>query len=352
MAAKLIDYTGKQYGNWTILKEMGKDKVLCHCGCGTEKIVQKGSIVRGGSYSCGCGSEHALKNLTGQVFSNLTALNFKRDHGRTFWKCQCKCGTIRFFRGDALTSGRRKSCGCLRSEQAYLMERGSVGLKCLFGDYKYRAKKRGLQFDLNLSQFKDLTSQNCFYCGIEPYQISASSSQYEHTLYKYNGLDQVAPGTGYSIGSVVPCCGKCNTAKLNLLQEDFKSHIKKIYGFWAFKENLCETTYDFINVDKKQSKTILSAYKNGANFKGLSFNLNIDQFFYLLKQDCFYCGIAPYRKKYSYIYNGIDRIDNKKGYDLGNVCSSCYVCNSAKSTMTQEEFKNHVIDIYEHWASK
>jgi len=235
MAATLINYTGKQYGNWTILKELGGNKVLCRCGCGTEKMVQKGSIMRGESYSCGCGSLHALNNLAGQVFTNLTVLNYTRDHGKTLWECQCKCGTIRSFRADLLTSGRRKSCGCLRTEKSYLMEKGLVGLNCLFGEYKYRAKKRKIQFSLTLEQFKDLTSQKCFYCGVVPYQISVSSSQLDHTEYKYNGLDQIKPGTGYSIDTVVPCCGKCNSAKLVMTQEEFKNHIVTIYEHWAGK---------------------------------------------------------------------------------------------------------------------
>jgi 5-methylcytosine-specific restriction endonuclease McrA len=345
------DYTGKQFGRWTLLKELGGNKVLCRCTCGTEKTLQKNSILSGGSCSCGCGSIHALKDLTGKVFCNLTVIKFDKieirgSNKRTYWVCQCKCGNIRSFRADLLVSGRRKSCGC------YLKDKGSVGLTCLFGDYKYRSKKRGIYFDLTLDQFKDLTSKNCFYCGVEPSQVSAGSSNVEHTTYKYNGLDQVVPKNGYSVDSVVPCCAKCNTAKLQLSQEDFKNHINKIYDFWASKENICEPIYDFIEEIKEKGKSVLCSYRHTAKRKNLSFNLTPDQFYYLTKQNCFYCGSVSSREKYSYVYNGLDRIDSKKGYEIGNVRSCCFTCNSAKSTMTQEEFKSHIKRIHDHWAGK
>jgi hypothetical protein len=57
---------GKRFGKWTVLKWFpcsfrpngnGFSKtgeVLCRCDCGTEKMVDAGSLQRGRSNSCGC----------------------------------------------------------------------------------------------------------------------------------------------------------------------------------------------------------------------------------------------------------------------------------------------------------
>lgn len=60
-----------------------------------------------------------IKNdLTGQKFNRLTVLELdeERSGRRTYWKCQCDCGTIKSVRSDGLISGTTKSCGCYKIE--------------------------------------------------------------------------------------------------------------------------------------------------------------------------------------------------------------------------------------------
>lgn len=58
-------------------------------------------------------------NLTGQQFTYWTVLerdlNYKQD-SHIYWKCQCKCGTIKTVESNNLRSGKSKSCGCLTKE--------------------------------------------------------------------------------------------------------------------------------------------------------------------------------------------------------------------------------------------
>jgi hypothetical protein len=49
-----------------------------------------------------------------------------------------------------------------------------------------------------------------------------------------------------------------------------------------------------------------------------------------------------------YAYNGLDRIKNAEGYTFENVVSCCYICNRAKSTMTQEEFLAWISRVHTH----
>lgn len=60
MDYKVIDLTDRKFGNWTVLNLYGMDDSsknsmwLCKCICGTEKPVNRCSLVKGDSKSCGC----------------------------------------------------------------------------------------------------------------------------------------------------------------------------------------------------------------------------------------------------------------------------------------------------------
>ena len=100
-------------------------------------------------------------------------------------------------------------------------------------------------------------------------------------------------------------------------------------------------------------KAAYGVYKDGAKKRNLSFNLTFDQFLILTQQNCFYCGSKPnnlYKNicgNGNFIYNGIDRLDNTKGYTLDNVVPCCYQCNWAKRDLSINEFISWVNRIYE-----
>lgn len=59
--------------------------------------------------------KHLLsKNLAGQLFGNLTAIEPVRFVTR--WKCRCVCGKITYATTANLTRGAHRSCGCLVQE--------------------------------------------------------------------------------------------------------------------------------------------------------------------------------------------------------------------------------------------
>lgn len=80
-----------------------------------------------------------------------------------------------------------------------------------------------------------------------------------------------------------------------------------------------------------------------AGYRDIPFELTKEQFFTLTQQNCYYCNKPPSQIKKSkvsfYVYNGVDRVDNTKGYTIDNVVSSCGPCNSLKSGVTLEMAK-------------
>lgn len=60
-----------------------------------------------------------LRDLTGQQFGRLTVIERAANKGKqVMWKCRCECGQEIVTRGDNLTSGATKSCGCYNRSQS------------------------------------------------------------------------------------------------------------------------------------------------------------------------------------------------------------------------------------------
>jgi hypothetical protein len=97
---------------------------------------------------------------------------------------------------------------------------------------------------------------------------------------------------------------------------------------------------------------VYAFYKIGAKRRNYSFKLSLEDFHKITQKNCFYCGSKPKQEKQTsirggkYLYNGIDRINNKKGYTKSNSVPCCSVCNKAKSTLSLNEFKKHIKHIY------
>lgn len=108
-------------------------------------------------------------------------------------------------------------------------------------------------------------------------------------------------------------------------------------------------------------------YKTTAKRRKIKFQLELNDFIRITSQSCFYCGDIP--KTYNvYDYtkcasketyekgqisiNGIDRIDSKVGYTVENCVPCCMNCNYAKNALTTEDFKTHILKIYNHFCLK
>lgn len=73
-------------------------------------------------------------------------------------------------------------------------------------------------------------------------------------------------------------------------------------------------------------------YRAGAERRGREFSLTKEQFTILVNGECEYCGCQPCPK------NGIDRVENSKGYTVDNCVTCCPICNKMKGTMSTESF--------------
>jgi hypothetical protein len=147
------------------------------------------------------------------------------------------------------------------------------------------------------------------------------------------GKEKVTSGTSLRIGNTKSCgCLSIETCK------QLGSHTK-----YTPEELVLNFTF--------------TEYKKRAGKKHFSFTLTKEDFTKCIQSDCHYCGtsVEDTKNRFRYTrageviqlgYNGIDRIDSNKGYDIGNVVPCCRVCNYAKNDLTSEEFLTWIKKIY------
>ena len=114
-----------------------------------------------------------------------------------------------------------------RKGQFQPKEKGYASSKQLYHHYKKRAIKRGISFGIEFELFRELTSMDCFYCGVKPLQVFSSSGLYNGD-YIYNGIDRIDSFKGYETDNCRPCCKTCNYMKQRLSEKEFVSHIENI----------------------------------------------------------------------------------------------------------------------------
>ena len=233
---KFIDISGVRFGRLVAKERVGTDKHgsplwRVTCDCGREKVVSRTGLSH--TKSCGCLRQD---DLTGKRFGRLVVLGrADSQRGDMRWKCQCDCGNTTVAVGNALKRGQTKSCKCLRKEsqrlavKAHSLLPGESARNVVIGRYKTQAKNKTLSWLLSDKEVLSLMSQACCYCGRPP---SNQTNLPKHNGdYRYNGLDRLDNGGGYTLANVVPCCWECNWMKRSLTPERFLGHVREIQAY-------------------------------------------------------------------------------------------------------------------------
>lgn len=144
------------------------------------------------------------------------------------------------------------------------------------------------------------------------------------------------------------CVCDCGSEKV-ALATNLKRGITKSCGCLGRERSRRPDGRSLINI-------VMCTYRRHAVNRGHCFELTIDQFESLLDGNCHYCGCPPRRlhKGHNATYgvktrklNGVDRMDNTKGYTLENSVSCCYFCNRAKGDSKLEDFEKWLSELVE-----
>jgi hypothetical protein len=99
-------------------------------------------------------------------------------------------------------------------------------------------------------------------------------------------------------------------------------------------------------------KRLFKVYKRQAKNRSYCFDIDLDFFLQITKEECHYCGTEPCQSTNypnvngQYVYNGIDRIRNEEGYIKENCVPCCGICNQMKMALGYEEFLRYIKLIY------
>ena len=304
-----------------------------------------------------------INNLLEKVFGRLTVISrannpkTRKNDTAAYWKCSCQCGKISIIRGYSLTSGKTQSCGCLKAEAPHLPLLSQ-------SQPKYSSKEsaahlvwygRNRYIEIPFEDFYRLSQQNCFYCAVEPSLIKISRRK-DSSIFIYNTLDRIDSNKGHTIDNVVPACLICNRAKLDRSIEMFYLYIDNLINNLSrpspeeCRKALSKIVIppDIHYAQLTSIKAIYADYHDG--------ELTLEQFYQLTTANCYYCELKPINRRNitnklgsqeakgngTFIYNGLDRIDNAIPHNYDNVVPCCKYCNTAKLQMSLQEFNDWI----------
>ena len=227
------DVMGMRYGSLTVIERSenvgGAAMWVCRCDCGNVVVVA-GYSLRRGAKSCGCrrgkrtGEERGARfsDKTGKRYGKLVVVSFfdVEYGGYSRWLCKCDCGNEVVVSTKSLWNNAKTSCGC-----SHKLPNGQAAFNSVYYSYMANAKKRGYSWQITKEQFREIVAKDCFYCGGHPSNAAGN----KHGTFMYNGIDRMDKGIGYIHGNIVPCCKRCNRAKMNDSVAEFVDMIKSVY---------------------------------------------------------------------------------------------------------------------------
>lgn len=240
-------------------------------------------------------------NLVGQKFGRLTVISKGRnvkENGRskTTWNCACECGKIILSKTYHLMRGGVKSCGCLRDELQIKLKSGMV--------------------------FNRLTLVN--YMGESIWECKCICGN--KCLIK---SDKIESGKTKSCGCFGSEISKNNIKKALEKRKKYDPSVSSARRIW---QNYCRMD----------------------GYNSTNYILSFEDFYKISQEKCHYCGSEPSNSmnlfKYSYykgsenakkngtfIYNGLDKVNNNEKHYYKNIVPCCIICNRAKGDRAYNE---------------
>lgn len=88
--------------------------------------------------------------------------------------------------------------------------------------YRWRATKKGLEFELTFDQYFKFAKTPCVYCD------GFTNNKTKRGHYRHNGVDRIDNTLGYVILNCAACCAICNKAKSNLTLAEFQEWLQRV----------------------------------------------------------------------------------------------------------------------------
>ena len=193
-----------------------------------------------------------------------------------------------------------------------------------YSNYVRTAEYKGLKFEITIEEYCDIVNKECHYCGI----IEDKG---------FNGIDRKNQNEGYLLDNCVSCCKMCNYMKGSTSDETF---IKRVEHILTYQKKINGRYYPECFAD--HNSALYCDYKRRALKKDFTFLISQTDFDIIRINNCYLCG----KMNSNNHKNGIDRIDNTKGYLLENIKSCCGECNFMKKNYDLNDLFDKLLLIY------
>ena len=224
-------------------------------------------------------------------------------------------------------------------------------------EFYYRDKAKQLNYykcsDCGYVTSADPNRNGCKSCRMKKEALELLN---KNNMY-FEALDVVykkqTPNQKYNRRFVIAKCKNCNAVEeIRDDQYPKRKGCKKCGAKIGGKNRILKEV-------KAAKNRILSSYKANAKNRGYSFEISDKEFFDIISQNCYYCNAKPRLANYlskstvkytefNFYANGVDRLDNKKGYIKDNVVPCCTACNLMKKELHYKHFLNKITAIYEN----
>lgn len=166
---------GQRFGKWVVTmmteeRPFGSMGFLCRCDCGTERVVDSTSLIRGSSRSCGCSltERNYLRaiDVEGYKTDGFRVIDkYKNEDTGIVWRCLCKCGNYFYATASHIKAGTIKSCGCSRNKYGTTRPISELGIT----PYEAYKDKFGSAEEISYEIHKEygikILKVKCTYCG-------------------------------------------------------------------------------------------------------------------------------------------------------------------------------------------
>jgi hypothetical protein len=190
-------------------------------------VIKMGNEKKRKPYSLRTKYESGLRFNNFVIIKQSETIITKCGRKYTAWECKCDCGNIFIGRTKEIKKGK-KSCGCLSKNNQFKKTDSDLAIRNIkYNHYRYSAKSRNLDWNLDKEQFYKLIYGDCHYCGHPPMNEVNKNNH----MMLVNGVDRVNSKGGYNKENVVSCCRICNFAKGSLSCDEFEEWIKRLVKF-------------------------------------------------------------------------------------------------------------------------
>lgn len=178
------------------------------------------------------------KDLTGQRFTYFVVLGFdhRNKFGKAMWKVKCDCGTEKVVQGNALVSGKSRSCGCAQKE--WMKQSLGTGSGEMSGAFWYKvnrgAESRKHKVLITKEQASTLFDNQQHKCALSGIELNLDPHKGEITA----SLDRIDSSKDYQVGNVQWIHKTINKMKNNLGEEIFLDWVGKIWHHKIYETSI------------------------------------------------------------------------------------------------------------------